>query len=182
MNAPTRRGMTLLEVVISIVMLASLGSIILGSITFMERAARREHRRLEATEVAHRLITQALVNQDQLPDESLPIEHGVNLYYFKLIPHVIVIEDEGGDGPTATRTIRGDSADLSQQIRNQLHQVVVHVYPADQHGNYLTTEPTVTLSRVYNIMKGDEDVVFKRIVGIINQEQQRGRSTGREER
>ena len=179
MRHHTRRGMSLLEVVIAIAMLAAMSTIILGSITFMQRGARRDDRRLEAAEVAHRLITQTLVNKDELPDSSLPIQHGANLYYFRSIENVIVIEDEEG-GPANVSTIRGEQADISQQIRNQLHQIVIHVFPADERGNYLSAEPLVSVSRVYNIMKGDDSVVIQRILEYVGQEQEKGRSTGRQ--
>ena len=175
MNRFTRRGMSLLEVVVAIAMLGALGTVVLSSIMFMEKSARRADRKLEAIEVAHRIVTQALVHADELPDDSLPIQHGANLYYFRLQENIIVLEAEGDEGPIESESIRQRDAGIAEQIKNQLHQIVVSVPPADPQGNLTSAQPLVTVSRVYNIMKGDEDEVISRILGMVTQEQSRGR-------
>ncbi len=170
--------MSLLEVVIAIAMLGTLGAVLLSAIMFMEKSARRSDRRLEAIEVAHRIVTQALVNRQELPDDKLPIQHGDNLYYFRLQHNIIVLEAEDEQGPIESESIRQRDAGIAQQIKNKLHQIVVQVLPADPQGNLTSAQPLVTVSRVYDIMKGDEKEVIQRIFDIVEQEQQRGRSRG----
>ena len=170
--------MTLLEVVVSIVMLAGVTATVLAAISHMEGVARKHKHELNAVEVAHRIIAQKLDKSDLLPPENLPIQQGDSLYYYKLFDEVIVI-GETESGNAEFDSIRSDDADVNEQIKNRLHQVIVHVFPADEMGRQTSVEPIVTVVRFYDILKGDDDEVLKRILDIIDQGSGRGRSNNR---
>ncbi|MEQ8850851.1 MAG: type II secretion system protein [Phycisphaerales bacterium] len=170
-----RRGLTLLEVVLSILMLAIISASVLSAISYMQSKTVMEKHRLNAVEVAHRVIAQQLDNPDLVPDESLPIQQGDSLYYYRMVPQVIMQGDEDAGSADVLEGVRRADVSASDQLRHRLHQLVVHVYASDEEGRIDQSEPLATVVRVYNLLKGDQEVVIDRIVDIVNQMDSRRR-------
>lgn len=75
-------GLSLLEVVLSVVMLTGVATSIMSAIAYVERADARDKRRLAAYEVANRLVLQWLDDSKQMPEPNLPIAYGDRYQFF----------------------------------------------------------------------------------------------------
>jgi prepilin-type N-terminal cleavage/methylation domain-containing protein len=71
-----RRGLTLLEVVFAVALLAVVAATATSVLGFVAAAQLRERQRLAATEVAHRLVLNYLDDPTEMPDPSRPVEYG----------------------------------------------------------------------------------------------------------
>src|SRR3954449_2886793 len=71
-----RRGMTFLEIVVATAMMGVVSAAIFGVFGFITGEQWREQRRLDATEVANRLILQYLDNPTGLPDPHKTLDYG----------------------------------------------------------------------------------------------------------
>ena len=69
-------GLTFLEVVISLAILAATVATMVSGYGAMERMALRDQDRLNAAEVAHQLILNYLYDPNSLPPDSQPLEQG----------------------------------------------------------------------------------------------------------
>lgn len=75
-------GLSLLEVVLSVVMLTGVATSIMSAISYIERADARDKRRLAAYEIGNRLILQWLDDNKQMPEPHLPIAYGDRYQFF----------------------------------------------------------------------------------------------------
>lgn len=166
------RGLTFIEVIVAAALLAGLASVVMGAVSFMETAAARERHRLNAMEVAHRIIAQYLDNPDILPDSSLPIQQGDTLYKFTLREEVMV-QDEGADQALRRRTGKLKSQLSPQdQLPALLNRLTVQVFLADAGSPVIdSTRPVIELVRMYNPMVGDEDVILRNLLKLVDQVQ-----------
>ncbi len=162
-------GLTFLEVVISLAMLATLATSILGAVSFMETASARGRFRLDATEVAHRLITQYIDNQALMPPDNLPIQQGDRLYRWTLREEILARED--GPGSLARRSGRvASQMTAMEQIPEMLNRLTVQVYLDDPSDPLSLSRPIAHLDRIYSpITTGDPDEVLARILKLVSQ-------------
>jgi len=168
-TAPSRRGLTFIEVVIATGILAGLATMILGTLSFMENATLRQQHRLNATEVAHRVICQFLDDPDKLPDKNLPIQQGEHYYRFILRDEILVTEDSGTEGLRQGQGRVTTQMDPQEQLRSMLGRVTVQVY-LDDPGNPIDTgAPMAELVRIYGTLSlADEDAIMKRLLDLVN--------------
>ncbi len=163
------RGLTFLEVVVSLALLATLASSILGAISFMETAGARARFRLDATEVAHRLITQYIDNQALMPPDNLPIQQGDHLYRWTLREEILAREE--GPGSLARRSGRiASQMTAMEQIPEMLNRLTLEVYLDDPDDPLSHARPIARLNRIYSpITTGDPDEVRARILKLVGQ-------------
>lgn len=102
-----RRGVSLLEVVLSSVLLGIIATAVAGAISSIVTAEMRSAQRLEALELANRLILQYLDDEKSMPSESEHINQGSGSYRFtvRLTPIVVdmpegslLVKPAGGAG------------------------------------------------------------------------------------
>jgi len=153
-----RRGMTFIEVVVSVGLLAGLASIVLGAVALIENASLRDRYRLDAMEVAHRVVLQMVDDPRWLDGAVKRVEQNGTFYHFEVERDVMVNEDATAGAPDETRTARRRSrsfedADLNQVIASQVLQVRVTVFRELDDGS-ITPDPIVELLRVYNPVTG----------------------------
>lgn len=179
-NRPSHAGLTLLEVVVATAMLAILASAVLGAMTFMESYHAHNRHRLDATEVAHRLITQYIDNQELMPPENLPIQQGDSLYRWTKREEVLV-SDDGESG--LRRRVGRSASELSAmaQIPEMLNRLTISVYLDDPLRPINAAGPTAQLVRIYSpILSGDEHEVLKRIIKLVERAQQEEAESARD--
>lgn len=167
-TAPSRRGLTFIEVVVATGILAGLATMIVGTLSFMENATLRQKHRLNATEVAHRVICQFLDDPDKLPDKNLPIQQGEHLYRFILRDEILVTEDSGTEGLRQGQGRNVTQMDPQEQLRSMLGRVTVQVYLDEPDNPIATDAPMAELVRVYGTLSlADEDAIMKRLLELV---------------
>ena len=181
-----QRGLTVLEVVLASALLVTLASIVLGSLSFIEAVHVRDLHRLNATEVAHRVIAQYIDDPTLLPDEELPLQQGDFLYRYVMREDLIEIQD---DGTTRRRAFSRRALDVpaTEQFGNLLRQIVVEVYIDDERvPERYSLAPVARLERLYSPIAGrEEDAVLEWIKALLQRvqsEQRDNRRKGREGR
>lgn len=115
-------GLSLLEVVLSVVMLTGVATSIMSAIAYVERADARDKRRLAAHEIANRLVLQWLDDKEQMPEPGLPIAYG-DRYQFFFELSVTQVQMELNEQQVRTRT--------TFQSLDRYRLVAVRVFDSD---------------------------------------------------
>jgi hypothetical protein len=137
--AAARRGITLLEVILAVLLLALTVAAVTGAISAILGMEAEGRKRLEAYEICNRIMLQFLDDEDGLPGKSLPITYGDHKYFWDLdkTPARMVINK------------KQESGGANLQALDRFMLVGVTVYDANENGNYDTKgEPIAFLSRV----------------------------------
>jgi len=154
-NSPTRRNtarwrgrraFSLIEVVMASTLLAIVASAVVGGITTVVAADSRNQQKLEALELANRLLLQYLDDKDAMPNAGAHVFQGRGVYRWQMhtspvelsMPAESVI-DKPADGPGA-KTID----------KLVLLSVSVYVGKPDGMGGYTHGDRVCTLTRVYH--------------------------------
>ena len=135
----SRRGITLLEVLLAVLLMSLTVASVMGAVSSIAAMESGGQRRLEANEIANRLMLQYLDDDRALPEKSLPITYGDHRYFWELdqTPARMVINR------------KQESAGASLQAVDRFRLIGVTVYDADRNGNFETRgEPLASLSRV----------------------------------
>jgi hypothetical protein len=116
-------ALSLLEVMLSVVMLTGVATAIMSAVAYVEHADARDRRRLAAHEIANRLVLQWLDDNKQMPEPWLPIAYGDRYQFFfelSVTPAVMELNDQQGLGET---TLQG---------LDRYRLVAVRVFDADE--------------------------------------------------
>ncbi len=153
----TRRGLTILEVVASLVILSGITSGVMGGVSFMQRSLERDRIRLAANEAAHRLILQYLDDAASVYEKTDPVEvQGLRFEFDFGVAELNAPEDEGAsvDVRTAnTRDALPQMSGLTSLLETQLEQVTVRVWLDSPRAGYQAGESIAELVRVYDITR-----------------------------
>lgn len=162
-RVPSRRALTFIEVMVATALLASLASIVIGTVTFMDSSVARQRYRLDAMEVAHRLVAQYLDDDQLLPPQNLPIQQGNAFYRYVMKEEVVMQDDTDGTGLRKGRIKRQDEVSAQEALPQMLNRVTIAVYLDDPANPFVETrEPLAVLSRMYNPVAGrDEDAMLR---------------------
>ena len=148
MNA-ARRGMSLLEVVLSVGLLAGVVSTVVGGYGAIRTLTLREQDRLNATEVAHRLILQYVSEgPTTLPPDHLVLEQGKGRYRYRLREDSLVESTRQREGMSVREAKPMLTMGANQRFQSRFLQITVSVYRDDAGG--LSGEPIASLSRVFD--------------------------------
>lgn len=159
-----RRGFTLLEVVLAVLILGGSAAIIAGGVGAIERSSVRDKVRLEAAEVAHRIILNYLKDPGTLPDNSLPIEQGSGLYRY-LLSEEMLVEEGVVDGVSVRVPKPTDQISENERLGSQLVVITVKVYEHND-GRAIGGEPLAVIRRIFSPLhyrSDDTDVLFNHI-------------------
>ncbi|MGP1345316.1 MAG: type II secretion system protein [Phycisphaerales bacterium] len=166
-----QRGLTFLEVIMSLAMVGVVGAMITGGIGFMERAQRANALRLDAVEVAHRVIIQQVDDDKLWKQEVNRVELNGTVFEFDLHLEVLVSDGSSTD-PRARRERREVNAStFNERLTSKLHLVTAQVWAVDPPQE--SGEPLATLTRVYNILDVEGDALFGRIIRMQEEDMQR---------
>lgn len=129
----TRRGLTFLEVVAAMVMVSAVSAMILGAIGYLKRAADRERFRLDAMEVAHRIVLAHIDDRTGLRQAPKRVNLNGVIYHYDLVEELLVqetlSEDEEGEAVKfSRRAVRASDVAPTERLTERLHRVTVEVY------------------------------------------------------
>lgn len=152
--------MTLLEALLALLILGAATTIGLGGMGAIQRLAMIEQDRLNATEVAHRLLLNHMIDPDSLPDaDGPPISQGRGVYRFELEESVLE-EEASGSGVTRRRSRSINETTGNQRLAAGLVQVTVKVY-RDYRGRRDESRGVVAeLTRIYDPFDTDEESIM----------------------
>lgn len=180
LRATRQRGLTFLEVVISLAMVSTIAALITGAIGFMERASQADRLRLDAAEVAHRVIIQQIDDDRLWKQDAKRVELNGTIFEFELSLDVLVKED-GTKERRGRRGIRKTSEiSLGDRLASKLHLITARVWAVDppQHN----AEPLATMTRVYDMLDMDGDGLVGRVLRMREDDFQRQIDAAREQR
>lgn len=140
-------GLTFLEVVVSLAILAGVSSIVLGTVGFLEQAAARDARRLDATEVAHRVIVQYIDDPSWLENQPKRYVYNERPYVFEYLEQYLIDGDEPGGDLTAVAKAE-TTAEFNKIAASAMRVITVTVWLEGPDG-FVEDEPLSTLSRTY---------------------------------
>ena len=170
-GAGSQPGLTLLEVVVAIAMLAGMATVVLGAVSLIENAAARERHRVNAAEVAHRVIVQIIDDHKWIDNQpNHRVAQGEHWYQFDHRIDVLTRE-RGLDGAESTRRTAKSAAeaDVEERLRSQIHQVTVTVYLENEDGRR-SPVPYARLTRIYNPVMGEGERGIKYVMDLFQKE------------
>lgn len=166
----SRRGLTVLEVVASLVMLGGITTGVVSAIGFMSRTTERDRVRLAAHEAAHRLILQYLDNPKSVYDQKDPVEvQGFRFLFAFEVAELNAGQDAGAKVDVRTASSRAGlptMANLTNLLNTQLEQVTARVWLTEPRAGYRAGEPIAEIVRVYDIAR-DMDRLMKMLIDAV---------------
>lgn len=160
------RGMTFIEVIAAIALLALVSTLVLSGLSFIESASARDRYRLAATEVAHRVILQYM-DDPTLLEPRKPYQYGDTNYRWILRAEILADESNDKSASISRRTAKvTDSVSIDESFKNPIHQVTISVYLWDDDEALVSNdEPLGRLTRIYNRYndRNDEERIKDRI-------------------
>ncbi len=141
-------GLSMLEVVLATIILALTIATLATMVQAISIQQARAARRLDAAELANRLIIQYLDDDSSLPSQDLPIDYGPNKYRWKMS----VSKIKSAIDESILASIEENASNRqSPTTPDRLRKVVVTVWLSEQSGgSYLASEgsPQATLVRI----------------------------------
>jgi hypothetical protein len=149
LGARWRRGTTLLEVALAGVILAIVMTMVVSTVVQVASADLRGRQRIEALELANRLLLQFLDDKNAMPDSSAHIQQGMSIYRWKLLETPANLQFP--EGSIYQRRDTGTTSQTAQVLdKTVLLSVTVWAGVPDGLGGYTFGEQLATLSRVHN--------------------------------
>ncbi|MEC9373320.1 MAG: hypothetical protein VYC34_05720 [Planctomycetota bacterium] len=163
--------MTFLEVTLSVALFAGLVTTLFGAYESLRRWSTLDQERLNATEVAHKLILLYTHDgPDKLPDTDVAIEQGQGKYRY-LLSEEILVERKGERDKISIREARPSrSLSDNERIGAGLVMITIKVYPDESTAFTDPSEPLASLSRVFDPFGStDEDVLINHVLQLLRQ-------------
>lgn len=146
-GARSRGGVTFLEVVFASALLGIATSGFVAALGAVEALGSMSARRVEAHEVAHRVILQFMDDPRSLQEDTpYPLGHGVYRYIVR--KDVLLPEDAESEHVSIRKGAHTKTLDPMARIRARLTMVTVEVFE-DEDGRR-GRAPLATLSRIYD--------------------------------
>lgn len=146
----SRRGLTFLEAVLAMTLLAFVAATVAGAFGAMQRGARIEQEKLNAVEVAHRVLVGYMNDPETVPAPDEFVEQGQGRYRV-LFSEQMLVEDEGSDERySLRRPVPLKQATMNERLGAGLILLTVRVFPYDDAGPVPRDTQLVELSRIYN--------------------------------
>ena len=140
----TRRGLTLLETVLAVLLLTLVTTAIMSAVGFVLGTEGRARKRLAANEVANRLVLQYLDDKHDMPDRSRPIDYGE----YRFVWDIDVADVSMELNPIARRNASpGADATLS---RFKVIRATIYDTEITTSGAAMRIEQLAAISRVYD--------------------------------
>lgn len=177
-SRPFRRsGLTILEVIISLAILSGIGSVLFGTIGFTENAAKYDRHRLNAMEVAHRIVIQWIDDPKWIRNQPKRTEYDGHMYVFD-VQELILVNDAEGDNIDAN--VRGrvilqsDLEAMGQEgagriAESALRVLGIRVWLQHEDGS-VDADPLVHMTRTYwlNATKRGQEEMFEILLRSLN--------------
>jgi type II secretory pathway pseudopilin PulG len=154
-----RRGLTLLEVVLAVMLLGLAAASIMSALAYVANHAERSEQRLGAYELANRLVLQYLDDQDTMPSEALALEYGNYVYRWKLREQTVKMETTRKQEQRRSRTASTTGTTVSApQGLDRFLRITVEVWIADDSGERSSPPPLEKMAEVSRVF----DPIFPR--------------------
>lgn len=160
------RGVTFIEVSLAVALLAGLAGVISTAYDGIGKMTALEQDRLYATEVAHRLILNYLLDPASLPEPGERIPYGDNIFYrHELITEMLIEEDSKDDNVAVRKAVLEEKATKNQRLGAGLKMVTVRIYHTRDSGYHDLNRPLATVTRIYNPIdpNKDEDIFLRQV-------------------
>jgi Tfp pilus assembly protein PilV len=144
----SRRGVTFLEVVLSVVLLSMVTGAVLSAINGVVAQQSRQMHRLGAAELANRLMLQYIDDKESMPQRGLPVGYGRDLYRWELSEEPVTLTHA-----KAEVAARGNP----NVSLNRLRRISISVWLAEESGGTYQNDgitPSFRLSRVVDPVFG----------------------------
>ncbi|MBL4590560.1 MAG: hypothetical protein JKY96_01230 [Phycisphaerales bacterium] len=142
-----RRGLTLIEAVLAVVLLGLVGATLASATSFLSTMQHRMEQRLGAAELGNRLMLQFMDDSESLPSKALPIAYDRDLYRWTIDERSVKFDIEVSDDAQASATgLIGSGTNL-----DRIKLVTIRVWlGADSGGSrsFISTVPNATLTRL----------------------------------
>ena len=157
-RAPNHHAFTLLEVLLALLILGAATTVAVGGMGAIQKMAQAEQDRLNAMEVAHRLLLNHMIDPDSLPEADRPIAQGRGVYRYEI--EEAVLESEEGDGRTRRRARPMREATGNQRLQAGLVMITVRVFVDAGGTPDLRRGAMAELSRIYDPFDTDEETIM----------------------
>ncbi|MBS0197206.1 MAG: type II secretion system protein [Planctomycetes bacterium] len=145
-----RRGMTFLEVILSIVLLTMVTGMIMTAINGVISNQTRQHQRLAAAEVANRLMLQYIDDPESMPARNAPVKHGRDLFRWEVVEKGVTLTPAKAVDSSTPRAANALTA-------NRLKTVQLNVWLSEESGgSYAPTNivPAFSITRIVDPIFG----------------------------
>ena len=143
-RGPRDRGVTLLEVVLSVVLLALASSALMSTVGYVRTLNAIEEQRLACAEIGNRLLLMKLDDEQSMPSRGSPIAYNGRSYRWSIEERPIRIDARE---PARRQRVSGGTG------LGRLRQLTVRVWLSEQSGGSSSSNaavPTVELIRLYD--------------------------------
>lgn len=146
-----RRGLTLIETVLAVTLLAMVAAGVFSAISSMVAAQDRQQERLAAAELANRFMLQYLDDKDSMPDQMIPVAYAERRYRWSYTeePVQIKLPDVRAPADTSQRGTPQQRTDLMTRFK----LVKVRVWLGEESGGSASPggfTPEFSLTRLVN--------------------------------
>lgn len=141
-----RPGLTFLEVVAAVALLAVVAASLLGLLAFISGGQSRQAQQLAAAELANRLILMYLDDPTAMPTGREPVRYGPAQYRWEFQEDPITLVEAKPEGRQAGRT-------QSPLDNSRFSQLTVHVWLSERSGGSRRSgegAPAATLTRIFD--------------------------------
>ena len=130
-----RHGLTLIETVVAVALLATLASVVVVGISMVMGQQIRQQQRLAAAEISNRLILQYLDDPDTLPDSNLPVAYGNEKYRWTMnIAPVNLL--------SARAEVGSELEERSRLTLDRMNAITIMVWLGEESGGTFKYEPS----------------------------------------
>lgn len=161
-----RRGLTFIEVVVALAMLSVFATLVLGSIGFVTSLTERGESRLQAMELAHRVVVQYLDDKDLVPAPDQFVWQGNTQYRVEIEESILQQESTTIEGLSEGTTLDVQDVDLQQRVQS-MHKLTIAVFLWEPRTAFEANVPVVELTRHYYPFLQDEDWVRNWLLDLI---------------
>lgn len=149
-RVPGRRGMTFLEVVAAVSVVALLASTVLGAVSYIHAVELRQTHLLACAELSNRMMLQYLDDKNALPSPITPLEYGAHRYRWSLSESPVGFSAvEAPSGEESGARVRGRAA-IPPDKRYRL--ITVRVWLGEESGGTLQLSEGVPNARVSRLI------------------------------
>lgn len=130
-----RAGLTLMESVVAVAILAILASTVIGGISMVMSQQVRQQRRLACAELSNRLILMYLDDPESMPNQSLPIGYGNERYRWEIVTNPVQINSARAD-------LAAELEDKTSMTLDRINAVTIRVWLSEESGGTIAPSPS----------------------------------------
>ncbi len=149
-DTPHRRALTLIETVAAVVLLSLLAAAVLGALSGVVAQQTRQNRRMQAMELANRLMLQYLDDPNLMPTRNMPVAYGKERYRWDVAETPVRLVP-------ALTDVAAEQERRSALDWNRIKVITLHVWLGEESGGamgFTEVVPSATLVRLMDPVAG----------------------------